>query len=45
MDENERESKKKVKKVSIKDTKVKLTEVTEKKGSERTRIKFNEQEE
>ena len=42
MDESERESKKKVKKVSVKDTKVNLSEVTEKKGSERTRIKFNE---
>ena len=48
MDEEEREeikTKKKVKKVKVVDTKVKLTEVKEKKGSQRTKLVFTEQDE
>ena len=37
-------TKRKVKKVAVIDTKVKLTDVKEKKGSQRTRIAFKEQE-
>ena len=40
MDKSERETK--VQKVTIKDTRLKLVEITEKKGSVRTKMKFNE---
>jgi hypothetical protein len=43
MDKSERETK--VQKITVKDTRVKLVEITEKKGSVRTRMKFNDQEE
>ena len=45
MNEKDRETKKKVKKVSVVDTKMKLIDVKEKKESQRTRIVFNEQDE
>ena len=45
MDKNKRKSKKKAKKVTVKNSKVKPVEISEQKGSVRTKMKFNEQQE